>query len=273
MDCKLAALLTALQKYARPAVAFSGGVDSTVLLRAALETHAPQDVLALTAFSPSMPAREKAEIGRLVAEMGVPHHFLETDELRDPDYRRNDRDRCYFCKRRLFRRMLEHAEAAGCDVLLDGSNADDLTVWRPGRQALAEYEIPSPLADAGLRKAEVREIARRWQLSVAEKPSTPCLASRFAYALELTEAGFAQVEAAEEFLEALLASHGMKSGDGGGVRVRVHPGELARVEVPPEFFELLTRPAICAAVTAEFHRLGFRFITLDLDGFRSGCYD
>lgn len=273
MQTKLTLLLSALEKYTRPAVAFSGGVDSAVLLRAVMETHAPADILALTAYSPSMPASEKTAISQLIAEQGVAHHFLETDELDDADYRRNDRLRCYYCKRLLFRRMLDFTQAAGHDILLEGSNADDLTVWRPGRQALEEFAIPSPLADAGLTKAEIREIARQWQLPVAEKPSTPCLASRFAYGVELTAEGFRQVEAAEDFLRNLLESHDLRSAAGQGVRVRVHDGGFARIELPPAFFPLILINDVRTAITDEFHRLGFRFITLDLDGFRSGSFD
>ncbi|MDO4549744.1 MAG: ATP-dependent sacrificial sulfur transferase LarE [Planctomycetia bacterium] len=272
---KIHSLFTALQRYSRPAVAFSGGVDSTVLLRAVQKTHAPESVLAITAFSPSFPNEEKQQVTQLADFLHVSHHFLATDEIFDPDYLKNDKNRCYYCKRRIFYHMMNFASANNCDVLLEGSNADDQNLWRPGKKALEEYGIPSPLADAGLKKAEIRQIAKMWELPVSEKPSTPCLASRFAYGIPLTDENFRRVEAAENFLRKLLENH-LKTLPNMlpcPFRVRVHEGNLARIELPPEWFYFLTDPKITAKITENFKKLGFHFITLDMEGFRSGCYD
>ena len=264
MKEKPRSLLTALRKYPRVAVAFSGGVDSTVLLRAALETHKPEDVLAVTAISPSLPEGDVVQIAEVAAEIGVTHRFVRTDELADEDYRRNDEMRCYYCKRRIFGRLLEETRAAGFGTLVDGSNADDGNVWRPGRKALAECGIPSPLAQAEVTKAEVRELARMWGLSVAEKPAAPCLATRFAYGIPLSEVRFRQVDAAEAFLKGIFP--------GVSLRVRVHENGLARIELPPECFSRVMGD-IRRQVINEFRRLGFRFVTLDMEGFRGGSFD
>ena len=278
-------LLTILQKYPRLAVAFSGGVDSTVLLRAALETHAAEDVLAVTAVSPSLPEGEAEAISCVAAELGVTHRVVQTDELADEDYRRNDEMRCYYCKRRIFRRLWEEARSAGYEILAEGSNADDGNVWRPGRKALAECGVASPLAEAGMTKAEVRELAREWGLSVAEKPASPCLATRFAYGMRLTAEGFRMVDEAERVLRRIPGNAGVSPADlrgdadaGGtpafpGIRVRVHEGGLARIELPPEYFPLVMQEETRRQIVAEFRRLGFRFVTLDVEGFRSGSFD
>lgn len=245
------------------AVAFSGGVDSCVLARAAVEAARKNgwNVLALTAKSPSMTQFDAESIPRIAAEIGIPHVFVPTEETTLTEYRANTAERCYFCKRHILGRLLEAARNAGFSVLAEGSNADDLQDFRPGYKAVQEFHVRSPLCEAGLTKEDVRNLARKWGLSTAEKPSTPCLASRIAYGVEITPERLAQVERAEAYLSALGVSP---------LRVRVHENGLARIETSGEWLVFLARPENREPLTAYFRTLGFRWICADLTGFHSG---
>lgn len=239
-------------------VAFSGGVDSAVVLAAAAR-GCPGRVLAVTGASASVPQEELAIAARVAASLGVEHRVVSTTEVQSEAYAANPPERCYHCKSHLFERLRAEAAAEGLAVLAEGSNLDDLRDHRPGSRAARELGVVSPLRDAALGKAEVRELARWFGLEVAEKPAQPCLASRFPYGVRVTERGLLRVGRAERWLRTYF---GLRE-----VRVRSH-GELARVEVLPG-----DMPRVLGAhleVQAALKALGFVWVSLDLGGFRSG---
>lgn len=240
------------------AVAFSGGVDSTLLLRVALDELGARRVLALTARPRAFPSRERDEARAFCAASGVRQIEFDMDELAIPGFAENPPDRCYLCKRAIFSRMLEIAAREGFPVLCEGSNLDDGGDYRPGLRAIAELGVRSPLREAGLAKADVRELSRALGLPTADKPSFACLATRFAYGERITAEGLARVERAEAFLDSL----GFRQR-----RVRVH-SRLARVEVPAK--DLPRAFAERERIAAALREAGFLYVTLDLDGFRSG---
>lgn len=250
-------LETLLSPYRNVALAFSGGVDSTFLL-AALCKDSKRKVLALTAGSPAHPAREQEEARRIAQRFPVEHREIVTDEILDRAFRENPPDRCYHCKKYLFSRMQEIREREGYDVLMEGSNKDDLKDYRPGTKALHELNVMSPLLEAGLTKTEIRELSRRMDLPTWNKPSLACLASRFPYGTKITEQGLQRIDRCEAFLLERVQ---------GPVRVRFYES-TARIEVDPcAFHDLLKHRE---AVTAYFREQGFRYITLDLEGYRTG---
>lgn len=254
------ALLASLRKLESCAVAFSGGVDSAVVAKAAALALGSRAV-AVTAVSPSL-ATEERELARTLArQIGIRHVELPTAELASPAYVQNAPDRCYHCKTELYTKLGQHLAELGVAAIVNGANADDLGDWRPGMRAAAEHQVHSPLAECGIGKARVRELARYWGLPVWDKPASPCLASRIAYGEEVTPQRLGMIEAAERF----LAQRGL-----GPLRVRYHRGDLARIEVPLEMLPRLCEPALREEVCRELARLGFKFITLDLAGFRSG---
>ena len=257
---KLDRLKADLRTLKRVAVAFSGGVDSTFLLRVAADTLGRENVLAVIGDSASLPRRERSLAEALVEAMGVEHAVVKTGDLRDPQYAANPPDRCYFCKHALFTEIRKRTEARGFAAVLDGNNADDAGDWRPGRRAAHTLGVRSPLLDAGLTKAEIREFSRQLGLPTAEKPAMACLASRLPYGTRITEQTLGQVEAAENVLHD-LGFHQL--------RVR-HHGDTARIEAAPAEFDRFLDPALRQPVTAALRQLGYRFITLDLDGYRTG---
>ena len=237
-------------------VAYSGGVDSAVLMAVAHEVLGPR-VTAVTAVSPSLSSFELRAAGSLARERGWDHLFVETNEGEREEYARNDPQRCYWCKTELFEVLGPLAADRGATLLV-GTNEDDLADHRPGLRAAREHDVDAPLADAGLTKQEVRELARALGLEVADKPASPCLASRFAYGVRVTQEGLERVERAEEIVREL----GFKE-----FRVRDH-GELARIEVPAG--EIERAATMRAELSERLSDLGYRFVTLDLGGFRSG---
>jgi uncharacterized protein len=261
-DEELALRLCAkLREYGPPAIAYSGGVDSTVVMKAAYEVWGPRAV-AVTAVSPSL-ANSDLQIAIAEAQrVGIRHELLATDEFTLPEYRRNAGDRCFHCKHTLYR--LSREQLAKWDVicLLNGTNQDDLGDHRPGLQAAADHGVSSPLAELGYGKREVRRLARSWQLSVSEKPASPCLASRIAYGVEVTAERVQRIEQAEAWLKERIAVDEL--------RVRLEAGELARIEVPLEVLSRLLEPDCRASTVHTLRGLGFRAVTLDLEGFRSG---
>ncbi len=256
-------LLAVMAELGPCAVAFSGGVDSCVLARAAVESARKNGwkTFAVTAESPSMPRADLDAIRKIAQEIGIPHEFVRTEELQLAEYRANGTDRCFHCKRHILSRLKETAQNAGFAQLAEGSNADDLHDFRPGFRAVQEHGVRSPLCAAGLTKKNVRELAHFWNLSTAEKPSTPCLATRIAYGLEISQERLAQIEFAENW----LAEKGVSP-----LRVRLHENGLARIETTPEWFPFLTRPELREEMLAEFRKAGFTWVSLDLAGFQSG---
>ena len=258
LDAKLAALRRDLEATGGLMVAFSGGADSTFLLAVATRALGER-AMAATGVSPSLAETELAEARALAAELGVRHLVVPTHEGERPGYLRNGPDRCFFCKDELFEVLGPLAAAEGL-ALAVGTNTDDLGDHRPGQRAAAEHGVLTPLVAARLSKAEVREGSRRLGLRTADKPAAACLASRVAYGIQVTPARLSRVERAE----VLLRSFGLAQ-----LRVRDH-GDLARVEVPLEALGSLVEPGPRGRLVAGLHDLGFTWVTLDLDGFRSG---
>ncbi|MFQ3593119.1 MAG: ATP-dependent sacrificial sulfur transferase LarE [Gemmataceae bacterium] len=254
------ALLTVLQKIGPCAVALSGGIDSTLVARAAFEVWG-QAAVAVTADSPSVARQELDDARRLAALIGIRHLVIPTHEFEDANYRRNDGTRCYYCKSELYERVEQVLPSLGVKVICSGANLDDAGDYRPGLRAAAEHAVRHPLQEAGFTKADVRALAQAWQLPTWDKPAAPCLSSRLAPGVPATVERTARVEAAENYLRSL----GLRE-----CRVRVHPGELARLEVPLNEIARLASPAIRQELAAHFRELGFSYVTLDLEGFRSG---
>lgn len=257
---KYAALQALLRECGRVVVAFSGGVDSTFLLRVALDTLGAERVLAVIGNSDSYSARELAEATRLAEEMGAAFRIIHSTEMDDPRYVANPKDRCYYCKSDLFSRLVAVAAAEGYQTVLDGNNADDRGDWRPGQQAARELGVRSPLMDVGMTKAEIRVLSRELGLPTAEKPSLACLASRIPYGTPITRAALAAIETAENLLRDLGFSQ---------VRVR-HHGPIARIELPPDEMSRLLDPALRVQVIRRLQELGYQYTALDLQGYRTG---
>jgi uncharacterized protein len=255
-----ARLLETLRSYGRVAVAFSGGIDSTVVTQAACEALG-DSAIAVTAVSDSLASGELEEAQELTRRIGIRHRVIYTEEFADPNYLRNHADRCYFCKSELYGRLANMLGELGVDVIASGANLDDLGDYRPGLLAAQEHGVRHPLQECGLSKADVRELARAWGLPTWDKPATPCLSSRIAYGEDVSVERVQMIDRAEQWLR----KRGLHV-----LRVRYHKGDLARIEVPlddlPRFVELELRGELVPV----FRALGFKFITLDLEGFRSG---
>lgn len=260
LSAKATALLDRIRGYGSCVVAFSGGIDSTVVAKAAQLALGDQ-ALAVTGTSASLAGGELEEAQALAALIGIRHEVIPTEEFQKEEYLRNSGDRCYHCKTELYLRLEGLAERFGDAVLLNGANVDDQGDYRPGMKAAAEHRVRSPLLECGITKAEVRQLAAHWQLPTWDKPASPCLSSRIAYGEEVTPQRVAMIDAAEQYLHSL----GLRE-----VRVRYHKGDLARVEVPAEALSRLVQQPLLAELIGRLKSLGFRFVTLDLEGFRSG---
>lgn len=257
---KLEAVREDLAGYDGALVAFSGGVDSGVVAAIAHEALGDAAV-ACTAKSETLPDEELEDAGALATEIGIRHDIVEFSELDSEDFVRNDAKRCYHCRTMRLTEMFDRADELGIDLVCDGTNADDPGAGhRPGLQAVAEQQAYSPLLEHDITKAEVRDIARSYGLSVAEKPSMACLSSRIPTGLEVTEERLTRVERAER----LLRTWGFEQ-----FRVRDHDG-LARIEVAHEELENALDPEFAAAARTHFEDLGFDHVTLDLEGYRTG---
>jgi uncharacterized protein len=254
------ALLELIGGYDTCAVAFSGGIDSTVVAKAAQLALGARAV-AVTGTSASLAAGELDEARELARLIGIRHEVIATDEFSNPDYLRNASDRCYHCKTELYTQIEGLAERLDVAVVLNGANLDDLGDYRPGMKAAGEHRVASPLADCGFRKADVRALAAEWNLPTWDKPATPCLSSRVAYGEEVTPERLAMIDAAEHFLR----ERGLRM-----LRVRYHKGDMARLEVPLDALAALCEAGVRQALVARLKSLGFKYVTLDLEGFRSG---
>ena len=240
-------------------VAFSGGVDSTFVLRAAHEILG-DSVLALTTTSPTMPDEDRESAIAMARLIGARHLIVESNELEIPGYSANPINRCYLCKHNLFTVCEAKAAELGIDEIVDGLNLDDLHDYRPGMQAASEKRVRHPLVEAEMTKADVRELSRSMGLPTWDRPASPCLSSRFPYGTEITPAGLEKVAAGEK----LLHSMGFAI-----ARVRYH-GEVARLELEQSEIARVFEPAVRETIDREFKKIGFRFVAIDLKGFRSG---
>jgi pyridinium-3,5-biscarboxylic acid mononucleotide sulfurtransferase len=259
MSKKLAHLQTILRGMDRVLVAFSGGVDSTFLLRVATDVLADQ-VVALTTRSPTAVDEDYELAVEVARELGVSHLVIDANELDIPGYAANPTNRCYFCKDNLYDICAAHAAKLGITHIVDGANLDDLGDYRPGLEAATEHRIRHPLVEAKLGKAEIRELSRAFGLRTWDKPSSPCLSSRFPYGTAITRDGLERVAGGERVLRRLGFAE---------CRVRYHD-QVARIEVPAELLPRIVAPAVRAVLVKELRALGFLYVTLDLQGFRSG---
>ncbi|MBQ7505831.1 MAG: ATP-dependent sacrificial sulfur transferase LarE [Lachnospiraceae bacterium] len=241
------------------AVGFSGGVDSSFLLAVAHEVLG-EKALAVTGADASVPDRELKEAGEFCRQRGIRQIRCEVNPMTEEGYRKNSPDRCYFCKRKIFSEIKRIAEENGIEYVAEGSNMDDLGDYRPGLRAVEELSVKSPLREAGLYKADIRQLSRAMGLPTWSKPAYACLASRFVYGEEITEEKLRVIDSAEQFLIELGFSE---------ERVRMH-GKLARIEVPPADIPRIAAEEIREAVNEKFKSLGFLFVTLDLKGYRTG---
>lgn len=262
LAARVARLAAILQRHERWIVAFSGGVDSTYLLHAALATLGPERVLAVTGVSGSLAARELQEAQDLAQRLGANHRLVGTEELADPRYTANPENRCFFCKNELYDKLASLAATEQWDAIADGTNLDDTGDIRPGRRAAQEHGVVSPLLEAGLRKADIRSLSQAAGLPTWDKPEMPCLSSRIPFGVPVDDAKLRQIEAAEEGLRAL----GVR-----GARVR-HHGDVARVELPADWLVKLGDADFRDSLAAALHAAGFRHSTVDLEGYRRGGF-
>ncbi len=257
---KLEELKEMFQSMGRVLVAYSGGVDSTLLLKVAKDTLGDGNVIAVTALSPLYPDRELAGAEKVAQEMGVRHLLIESNELEIPGFSKNPPNRCYYCKRELFGELVNLAKKESISFIVEGSTLDDEKDHRPGKKAVHELGVRSPLKEALFTKTDVRELSKALGLPTWDKPSFACLASRFPYGEEITPEGLEMVNEAEDFLFGL----GFKQ-----VRVR-HYQNLARIEILQEEMGRLMEGSLREKVVSHLKGIGYKYVTLDLQGFRSG---
>lgn len=254
-------LLARLAGYGRVAVAFSGGVDSAVVARAAQEACGDKAV-AVTAVSLSLASGELEQAQVVAALIGIRHVVLKTEEFANESYLANPANRCYFCKTELYSRLESRLSELDADVICNGANLDDVGDYRPGMTAAKEHSVRSPLIEAGLTKSDVRELAKLWSLPCWDKPAMPCLSSRIAYGVAVTPERVRRIDAAESFLR---REFGLRE-----LRVRCEANDLARIEVALGEVTPLLNATTFERISRELRSLGFRCVTLDLEGFRSG---
>jgi len=258
---KVERLLEILRVYPPTAVAFSAGVDSSVVAMAAFVALG-EKAIAVTANSASLPQGELEEASRIAAQIGIRHITLTTDEFANPAYVANPSNRCYFCKTELYDQVWDAREKLGIEQIVNGANLDDRGDHRPGMVAATEHHVRSPLIEAEFTKADVRRLARQWNLPTWDKPAAPCLSSRIAYGVEVTPERVRRVDDAERFLRERFNLREL--------RVRLEANDLARIEVPLTEIASLASDDARKELVEKFTQLGFKNITLDLAGFRSG---
>lgn len=266
MDAELArkehALREIVRGLGRVVVAFSGGVDSALVLHVATQ-ELGDDAIGITAHSASLPQHEETAAVATARASGAQHEIIVTHEVEDARYAANPPNRCYFCKRELYGRLVEIAAERGAAAVLDGFNLDDASDWRPGRKAAAEFGVRSPLAEARFAKDDVRALAQHLGLSVWDKPAMACLSSRFPYGTAITLELLAQVERAER----AVLDAGLRE-----CRVR-HHGDIARIEVPLDCVPLLVEPDRRERIVSGVRAAGYRYVAIDLEGYVSGGFN
>jgi pyridinium-3,5-biscarboxylic acid mononucleotide sulfurtransferase len=259
LEARESQLLSALREMRAVLVAYSGGADSAYLAWAAHRALG-ENATAITADSPSFPESHKRDAQEFARAHGLRHEFIETREFENPDYLKNDRDRCFHCKDELFARLDELAGERGIENVIYGVNVDDLGDYRPGQRAAKLHQVKAPLVDAGLTKAAIRELSHRAGLETWDRPASACLSSRIPYGTPVTIHNVKTVDRGEDAIRAL----GFRQ-----FRVRFH-GEVVRIEIAPEELERALSAEMARQFTAIFKRLGFHYVTLDLEGYRQG---
>ena len=241
-------------------MAYSGGVDSTFLLKAAVDTLGSENVLACISAGVVEPSNILANAHKLAEQIGATLEVIDTDELSDPNFSANKADRCFHCKSHLCKELIDIAKERGFNHVIFGTNFDDLDDFRPGNRAMKVFGIRSPLAEAELTKDDIRQLSRQLELPTADQPASPCLASRISYGLDITEQRLKQIDQAESFLRSL-----------GFVEFRVrHHDTIARIEVNPKDIVKVTTEPLRSRIIEKIKSLGFKYVTVDLQGFRSG---
>jgi uncharacterized protein len=259
LECKEQVLREILESLGSVVVAFSGGVDSAFLAVAATQALGERAVC-LTADSPSYPGHHRELALRIAKQFALRHEFIRTAEMERPEYTANPTNRCYYCKQELFERLTALARERGIAAVADGNNADDRGDYRPGRQAAREFAVRSPLDEAGLTKADVRELSRRYGLPTWDEPASACLSSRIPYHSDVTVEKLRMIEQAEDVLHSLGFRH---------CRVR-HHGDVARIELAPADMSRALDPERRDALVHDLKAIGYRYVSLDLEGYRTG---